>query len=515
LVKRLLKNNKSYGSDLFRLLFPLTGLSAFINNIPLVIMLTPIIRKWAVLGNKSPSKYLIPLSFATILGGTCCLIGTSTNLVVSYFLEDFAPGSGFSFFTVGKVGFFCALFGLLYLVIFSHRFLPERIDPQLAISGLMHEVLGEFEVLKTSIANLTVREISKKYLSNSVAIIALERGGEQVLSPSPDFKVLAKDRLVFCGDHKEIEKLYSLKGLASVADPRFHIENAPSHYSELVVPVDSILVGKTLKQAQFRDRFGGSVFALFRGGKPLFSNISTIPLKGGDVLIVISAKPRDEHEMPKSKDLFFISQNGQLSYLSKKKSFFVYGVILAFIGLAIYGFSIAHLASAAAIVLLIANTVSPRDVLQRINWNLLILIIGGLALAKSVEVTGVAHLFAEGLILTVGSYPHLLIFTIFIITVIFTELVTNVASALIILPIALSIVDLSSPFALQQIQGIGVTVAIGASCSFLTPIGYQTNTIIYGPGGYRFSDYFRVGFFLSLLVAIFVTCLVPYFWQMS
>lgn len=515
LVNRLLEKNKSYQRDLSRLLLPLAGLSVFINNIPLVLMLTPVIRKWTVLQGKSPSKYLIPLSFATILGGVCSLIGTSTNLVVSYYLEDFAPGSAFSFFTIGKVGVFCAFVGLLYLIFFSYRLIPERIDPQIAVSSLMHEVLGEFEVREEALSNQTISQIFKKHLLSSVAIIAIEREGKQILSPNQDFKILLNDRLVFCGEHGEIGKLYSLEGLTSVTDPRFHLESNSPECSEMVIPADSILVGKNLRQVEFRDRYGGSVFALFRGGKPLFSNINEIPLKGGDVLIVLSADPRNGHKTPKSKDLFLMSQGAELNYLGRAKSFFVFAVIFLMIALAIIGLPIAHLASGAAILLLLTNAVSPRDVLQRINWNLLILIAGGLALAKSIEITNVASFFGEALIGLVGTNPYLLVLSIYILTLVFTEVVTNVASALIILPIALSVVDLSSPFAFEQIQGIGVAVAIGASCSFLTPIGYQTNTIIYGPGGYKFLDYFRVGFFLSLLIAIFVSCLVPYFWQMS
>lgn len=514
ITKNLLPSKKSVTQDLSHLLFPIAGISCFINNMPLVIMLTPVLRRWAILKEKSPSKYLIPLSFATILGGTCSLIGTSTNLVVSYFLEDFYEGAGFSFFEIGKVGIFCAFFGVIYLIFFSNRLLPQRIDPKLSIGALMQEVLGEFEV-QESIANISIKDFSKKFFAKAVSIIAIERAGQMNLSPSSDFKILPYDRLVICGDQSEIAKLNSIKDLKSVSDPHFHIEDSPSHYSEIVIPADSILVGKTLSSVQFRDRFGGSVFALFREGKPLFCNILNIFLKGGDVLMVLSEKPTDRNPIPRSKDLFLINQEQEVAYFSPKKNLFILSVIIGMIGFAVYGVSIMICSSTAAILFLLTKIVSPRDVLTGVNWNLLILIAGGLALAKAIEITNVAHVFAASFLSLVGNHPHLLIFSIFIITILLTELVTNVASALIILPIALAAVDLSSPAVFSNIKAIGITVAIGASCSFLTPIGYQTNTIIYGPGGYKFSDYFRLGIFLTLLIAILVTTLVPYFWQIG
>lgn len=514
ITTKLLTSKKTVTNDLLHLLFPVAGISAFMNNIPLVIMLMPELRRWAIMEGKSPSKYLLPISYATILGGTCTLIGTSTNIVVSYFLEDFFPGAGFSFFEIGKVGFFCALFGGLYLILFSDRLIPRREDPKLFIGSLIQEVVGEFEV-RESLANLSIKDFSQKYLSKAVVVIAIERLGQMVLSPSLDMMVLEKDRLIFCGDRDEIAKLSSLNGLTPVDKTHFHLENSPSHFSEMVIPLDSILIGKTLSKIQYRNRFGGSVFALFREGKPFFSNIQDISLKGGDVLMVLSAKPRDQRNIPRSKDLFFISDNQEIGYFSKAKCYFVFGIIIGMIGFATYGFSIMLCSSVAAIVFVLGKLVSPRDVLERVNWNLIILIAGGLALAKSIEVTNIAHLFAHTFISIVGNHPHLLILTVFLITLLLTELVTNVASALIILPIALGTVDLSSPGAFTHIKAIGIAVAIGASCSFLTPIGYQTNTIIYGPGGYRFSDYFRVGIFLSVIIAILVTTLVPYFWQIG
>lgn len=511
LLKKILPENNPVKKDHLRLLFPLAGLSAFINNTPLVIMMTPYLRKWAIEQEKSPSKYLMPLSYATILGGTLTLIGTSTNLVVSYFLESNYPGLGFSFFEIGKIGIFCVLIGIPFLILFSHRIIPERIDPKIAISTQMPQVLGEFYA-QEELNNFTIDQIHDEIFSKTVSIIAIERSGQIITSPSPDYNVMPNDRLVVCGDHKDIEKLDSLKEVVRAEDQKFQLDSTDFHYSESVIPFDSILVGKTLKSIRFRDRFGGSVFAIFREGAPIFANISNQVIKPGDVLMTLTAKPRDEKKTPRSKDLFFINKGQELSYFSSKRVFFVFLVILAMITFATMGYSMMLCSIAAAVVFILSKTVSPRDVVKRINWNLLVLIAGGLSLAKSVEATGVAHQLAKYILLIAGNHVHLLIFVLFVLTAIMTELITNVAAALIILPIALSTVSASQP---EMIKAIGITVAIGASCSFLTPIGYQTNTIIYGPGGYKFSDYSRLGIFLTCIVAILVTYLVPFFWPIG
>jgi len=515
LSKKILPENKSMKRDLSHLLFPIAGLSAFINNTPLIVMLTPFLRRWAILQGKSPSKYLIPLSFAAIFGGACTLIGTSTNLVVSFFLDSFYPGAGFSFFEIGKVGIFCAILGIVFIILFANKLLPERVDPKVAISAQMQDVIGEFLVMKKPFANLTIHEFSDKYLEESISIVAVERAGQTIPSPSPDFMIIPDDRIVVCGDHQQIVKLYSLKGLKSVSDPSFHLEQDDRHYSELVIPSNSDLVGKTLKSSQFRDRFGGSVFALFREGKPFFSKISTMNLQAGDVLMVLSAKPRQGNHIPKSKDIFFINPSQELTYFSVKKRIAVVCGIIGMIGLAISGVPMMLCATGTAVFFLLFRIVSARDIVKRINWNLLILIAGGLSLAKGVELSKVAHVLAENLLYLVGNHPQMLILSLFIITIVLTELITNVAAALIVLPIALNTVDLSLPNAVMMIKAIGITTAIAASCSFLTPIGYQTNTIIYGPGGYRFSDYCRLGIFLTVFVGGLVTYLVPYFWQIG
>lgn len=515
LSKKVLSENQSMQRDLFHLLFPIAGLSAFINNTPLIVMLTPFIRKWAILHKKSPSKYLMPLSYAAILGGACTLIGTSTNLVVSFFLNSFYPGAGFSFFEIGKVGIFCAIFGIVFIILFANKLLPERIDPEVAISAQMQDVIGEFLVMKKPFTNLTIQEFTDKHLEESVSLVAVAREGQTIPSPSPDFKLLFEDRIVICGDHQQIVKLYSLKGLRPVSDPSFHLEQDDRHFSELVVPANSELIGKTLKSSHFRDRFGGSVFALFREGKPFFSKISTMSLKAGDVLMVLSSKPRQGDHIPKSKDIFFINPSQELSYLSVKKRIVVVCAIVGMIGLAVSGVSMMLCATGTAIFFLLFRIVSARDIVKRINWNLLILIAGGLSLAKGIELSKVAHVLAENFLYLVGNHPQIMVLSLFIITIILTELITNVAAALIILPIALNTVDLSLPNAMMMIKALGVTTALAASCSFLTPIGYQTNTIIYGPGGYRFTDYSRLGFFLTIIVAILVTYLVPYFWEIG
>lgn len=509
LSSRFIPDLTNKKAELASILIPFSSISAFFNNIPLVLLFTPVIRKWAISKNYSPSKYLIPLSYAAILGGVCTLIGTSTNLVIYGLLQE--EGIDLGFFEIGKVGIICAIVGVLYIILFSSKLLPKRVDPKTTLCDQIGCNLYECIIEENCpLISLSIEEAGKIYLDTT--IIAIERNGQQIISPNSDLVLLKDDRMVFCADENQKQKLSRIDNLILSPDTKFRIEDQTDHYSEVAIPTDSILIGKTLRNVNYRANFGGTVIGIYRSGNMLYGKVSDIPIKAGDVLMILSAKPRKG--MKAFKDLYFLKPEKQIVEISYVKSIFIFVLVVLIVTLAAIGVPIMLAAMGAAIIAVIFRLIPPREAIKSINFNLLILIAGGLTLAKAIEITGIAHFAGKEFIQLIGNNPHMIVGIIFLLTIILTELVTNVASAIIIFPIAIQAVQVFDTN-LEGIKAIGITIAIAASCSFLTPIGYQTNTIVYGPGGYRFTDYLRLGLPLTFIIWGICTYLIPIFWQIG
>lgn len=512
LSRRILPNVHNRMAQLSIMLPPVSFFSAFLNNTPIVIMLTPTFRQWSLKRKLSPSKFLIPLSFATIAGGVCTLIGTSTNLVVNGLMISEA-GVFLSFFEIGKIGIFCAVIILLYLIFFSRFLLPDRTDPELMISEDIKKMTTEFLVEEDSpLIDQTIQDISKKFLKGEFNVIEIERGKKRIHMPGAHEKVLKEDRLILVGEVEQIPHLHAIKGLKSISDPQFEFTQREPYYSEFVIPAGSTLAGKTLRRADFRQNYRGSVFAIFREGRNIKGNLGEILLKAGDVLMVFSSKPWDEGQMPSPRDLLPVKTQRAFPFFSPKKGIFALIVIILMIVAATLGVSMMIAALSAALILILSRTISARKVVKNINWSLLILIAGGFALSSALEYSRVAHFFAQKIFPILGDNPRMLIGGVFLLTTIVTELITNTAAVLLLFPIALETMKLFGAHTPAAVKAVGITIAIAASCSFLTPIGYQTNTIVYGPGGYRFTDYLKVGLPLNLLIWALSIALIPIIW---
>ncbi|MGD2169858.1 MAG: SLC13 family permease [Chlamydiota bacterium] len=514
--KRLLPKGKNHAQSLFFLLSPVGALSAFLNNTPIVMILVPIIRKWALEKKLSPSLFLIPVSFAAMLGGTCTLIGTSTNLVINGLLQAANPAFGLSFFEIGKIGFFCALAGLLFLIFFSKYLLPVRVDPDLALPEEMKKMMSQFRILPgSSLIGKSIKEIGQNILKGSFSILEITRGSNKIEAPRAHITIQENDIITFLGDLNQIAALHAIEGLESVADPKFNLDKLASHYFEYTITANSSLVGKTLKRVNFRIRYGGSVFAIYRQGSYHIGNISERPLRAGDILMVLSSKEHDEKEFVSNRDIYTLSPSKEIPLFSKKKSFAVALIMIGMVVLAT-GYTSMMIASIiAAVSLILFRVVTPRKAFEAINWNLLVMIIGGLTLSKALEVTNVAKYIAHIFLPLLGKNPYIFVATTFICTTIFTELITNTAAVLILFPIFFTGLSLITIPSLDIVHALAITVAIAGSCSFLTPIGYQTNTIVFGPGGYKYTDYFKIGLPLNLIILILCTFLIPIIWGIS
>ena len=510
--KKILSKSKYFGVQILSMCVPVSAGSAFLNNTPIVLLLTPIVRKWALKNKLYPSKYLIPLSYAALFGGACTLIGTSTNLVVHGLVRRYMPEAGFGFFELAYVGVPCAIAGLLYLVFISPYLLPERMDPVTAMTEETREFTGEFIVgPDCPLANKSIQEAGRRYFRGEL-LIQIERNNAIIDSPARDFILFVGDRLVFVGDINQIAELHAVKDLRSVADPQFKMDITSSHFSEIVIPTTSLLVGKSLKKINFRHNYGASVMAVYRQGWRVHGDVKDIELQAGDTLMLLSGEPWSGAQYY-GKDFYYIRHHEKLLVFNPWRALLVMGALIGMVTAATMGFDIMVSSLAAAFLLLATRSISVREAQNSIVWNILLLIACSFALGRAMETTGVAAYFAEIIITVVGSEPYMLIGGIIAVTIICTELMTNNAAALILFPIAFSAAKLSGYDSPEAIKAVGIAVAIGASCAYAMPTGYQTHMIVYGPGGYKFTDFFKTGILMDIMIWAIATALIPRLWH--
>ncbi|MFT4553781.1 MAG: di/tricarboxylate transporter [Chlamydiales bacterium] len=513
-AKRALPQEKKPLPQLLKMMIPLSVASAFLNNTPIVLMLTPVIRKWALEKGMSPSKFLIPLSYATILGGSCTLIGTSCNLVVDGMLRAVSPDGGLGFFELSYIGIPICITGFLYMYLFGYRLLPERVDVTTAVLEQTREFTTEFLVTGDCVLHdKTIEEAGAKYFKGE-NLVEIERGTVIIDSPGRNDKIYSGDRLVFAGDIETIAELHAIEGLHSLADFHFKLDINSSHFAEVVIATTSSLIGKTLRRVGFRRYYGASVLAVYRQGKRVQGNVGEVVLQAGDTLMLLSGKPWEPGSIY-NNDFYYIKYSEKLPLFHPLQGSLVAGILIAMVVAATLGVPMMSASFAAAVAMLVTRSISIREARNSIRLNLLILIGSAFAFGNALQTTGVASFIAKAILVVVGQNEYLLVAAIFGTTLVITEMVTNNAAALLIFPIAIEIARLAGFDSPEAMKTIAVTVAIAASCSFATPIGYQTNTIVYGPGGYKFTDYCRVGIPLSFLMWILGIILIPLFWPLS
>lgn len=509
---KVLSKSKNFYLDMLSLTVPVGVGSAFLNNTPIVLLMTPIVRKWALKNNFSPSKFLLPLSYAAVLGGACTLIGTSTNLVVHGLMRRYEPLSGFTFFELSYVGIPCAIAGLIYLLTIGRYLLPDRTDPSTALSEETREFTVEFKIKeKCPLANTTVRQASR-YFPNEM-LIQVERNETLIDSPGPEFVLFEGDRLVLAGDIHKIAELHAIQGLQSMADPHFKLDVGSSHFSEVVISSTSTLIGKSIRQIGFRTTFGASVLAVYREGWRVHGDVRDTVLQPGDTLMLLSGEPMINIGM-RNRDFYYIHTHEKLLVFNKWKAAIILFSLIGLVVAATMGYSILISSMTAALIVIATKSISIREAKNSIIWNILLLIACSFALGRAIEINGVASYFAQILLSLIGSEPTMLIGGILLVTILSTEFMTNNAAALVLFPIAIEIAHLAGFNSPEVTKTVGVTVAIGASCAYMMPTGYQTHMIVYGPGGYKFLDFFKMGVIMDLIIWTVGICLIPKIWPM-
>lgn len=362
------------------------------------------------------------------------------------------------------------------------------------------------------LVNKTIQDAGRRYFRGET-LIQIERNKQVIDSPRPDLVIFVGDRLVFVGDIHQIAELHAIDDLSSQADPHFKLDVKSSHFSEIVIPTTSLLIGKTLRKINFRSTYGASVVAVYRQGWRVLGDVRDSILEAGDTLMLLSGEPLGAEKF--TKDFYFIRHHEKLLVFNPWRAGFVIFAMVAMVVAASMGVSIMIASLTAVFVLLATRCISIREAQNSVVWNILLLIACSFAMGRAMEATGVAAYFAEIILTVVGKQPYMLIGGIVLVTIICTELMTNNAAALILFPIAITVAKLAGFDSIAATKTIGVAVAIGASCAYAIPTGYQTHMIVYGPGGYKFTDFLKVGILMDLIIWMIATMMIPQVWPLK
>ena len=502
--------DSKWGTSLLLLILAAV-LSAFVNNTAAVAVLMPVAIDVAKHFGFSPSKILLPLSYACILGGTCTLLGTSTNLIVSSMAAE-RTGSGFTLFELSGIGVVLLVAGMIYNFLVPMRFLPSRsIISSLTRKYHLNTFLTEVKVPQNSplIGRTVVEEgISKRFGINVLEIL---RGREKIATELRSTRVKPDDVLLVRGPVQNIVALRQRFGLLMLADTKLtdsDLSDENNILVELQLSPSSELEGRTLKEINFRRRFGSFVLAVNRRfGGIVHEKVAYIPLQRWDTLLVFG--PRHRVETLQELEDFLPLQELQIRFRLRKRWWLSASAIPGVILLAAIGMPVLKAALLCAVFLMLTRRLSIQQAYNSISWTVIFLLATILPLGIALENTGLAEILGTALgRLAQPMGPVALLAMLIVVTSILTEMISNNAAAVLMVPIAVSCGGILG----VDPKPLLVGVAIAASTAFLTPMGYQTNTMVYGPGGYRFLDYVKAGAPLKLICIALSVWLIPIFW---
>jgi di/tricarboxylate transporter len=509
LVRAVLGKAERVRAAIGRLVIPVATMSAFLNNTPLVAMLIPQVTGWAEENKKSPSYFLMPLSFAALLGGCITVIGTSTNIVVSGLLVE-SGQEGLGFFELGLVGLPIAVAGSLLMVLLA----PILLRGRRGVRGDAGEGGRRFVIDMTidhngPMVGQAVQDAGLRHLS-SLFLAVIERGGEVIAPVTPDTILRGGDRLRFVGRVGDLVDLQAMRGLKS--SENHHVVDLradDARYFEVVIGTQSDLVNKTLKDVGFRGRYQAVVLAIHREGQNVDEKLGEVTIRPGDTLLVL-ADPGFRDRWRDRGDFLLISGGLGSPIVSRRKAWIVAAIGVAVITTAATGvLTMLEASLIGGVLLLWAGVLTPAEIRSAVDLDVIIVIASAFGLAAAMSTSGLAETIADGLVAVFEPYGERgIILGVVLATIVLTGLITNNAAALLMFPIAIS----TAVTAGISARGLAIAIAVSASVDFLTPIGYQTNMMVYGPGGYRFLDYARLGAPLTVVATILLVALVPVFW---
>jgi len=510
ITQKVMGDTKTVRGAQTRIMLPVMVMSAFLNNTPIVASFIHSLEHWSRKAQIPVSKILIPLSYAAILGGTCTLIGTSTNLILNGLLIEEGSTRALGLFEPAWVGVPCAIAGFIYLVLFGDKLLPSRGEAFESFKDPREYTIEMMVLAKSPIVNKSIQEAGLRQLPG-LFLVEIHRDEQIIPAVGPDQILKVEDRLIFAGIVDSIVDLQNIQGLIPATNQVFKLDTPKKDrvLIEAVVSNSNPLKGLTIKEGKFRDRYNAVVLAVSRSGVRIKEKIGDIKLKTGDTLL-IETKSSFQRKYRNSNDFFLISPIVGSSSVQFEKAWVAILILTGLVLLAGTGtLSMLQAAFLAGGFMVITKAIRYSAALESVDWRVLIAIASSLGIGSALTSTGVATYLASNLLLYASSNPiTALIFTYFI-TWALTEIITNNAAAVLIFPIAFSIAQSLGvdfiPFAM--------VIIMAASASFSTPVGYQTNLMVYGPGNYKYTDFLRIGLPLNLIVATITISLVPQIWS--
>lgn len=507
-ASRLLGQPTSIRGAQARMLLPTGVLSAFMNNTTVVVMFIPAIQEWSQRLQIPASKLLLPLSYATILGGTCTLIGTSTNLVIDGLLQS-ETGTHLGLFELAWVGVPLLIIGTIFLVLFADKLLPNRgnVSEQL---NLVREYGVEVEVEHGPMVGKTIAQAGLRHLTYGY-LAEIDRQGTIITAVEPNRTLQLGDRLYFIGAPECASELRRIQGIKA-AHGGVHKLDLANHQRclvEVVLGTEFPALNKSIRESRFRTRFNAVILSVSREGKRIQGKLGDIKLRVGDTML-LEASNQFVEQYRFRRDFLLVSPLNDSTPPDFRKAPLALGILFTMVLLSATGLlSIMEAAFLAAGLMLATRCITASKARRYIELPVLVVIAAAFALGSAMTVTGAAAGIAEWFVFYDEMPAWAVLALIYLLTAAFTEVITNNAAAVLMFPIAIA---LSEQLGVSHLPFV-IAIMFAASASFMTPLGYQTNMMVYGPGRYKFVDYLKIGIPMSILIGSTAIFLIPFVWE--
>lgn len=497
----------------------LSGVSALfsmvMNNVGALALLMPVGIESSTKAKRSPAVILMPMSFASILGGLVTLIGTPPNIIIANYRTEVA-GEPFGMFDFSPVGGLIAFVGVIFVAFAGWRLIPKKRRDHITKGKLINieDYISEIRIpVDSKMIGLPITEVDKEAEKFDVETVGMIRGDRRILATLRHQEIKAGDILIVKAGHKELEKFIKgnkLEFVEGVEEKESLLRSDHSTFMEVVVLPGARMEGQSYSSLRLKNRYGVHLLAVSRQGLSIRDRLLHFRFQGGDVLLLQGA-PEGLHELPSLYGCLPLAKR-ELNFRTAQKAGLAVGLFALAIFIATMGWTSTPIAfSLAAIAMVFFNIVPVRDLYAGVDWPVIILLGSMIPLGVAVETTGGTQLIAESIAgLAENLAPALVLAIILIATMTLSDVMNNAATAIVMAPVAVSIAGQLG----VNVDSFLMAVAVGASCAFLTPIGHQNNALIWGPGGYRFSDYWRMGLPLEILIVVTAVPAILFFWPL-